>query len=105
MIDRRKNMLYVITVPYDQAKTPKDFNGYKYQKFISLHSIMSKRFRKFSEKYFEKVLGIMPYQIGEGGKGGDISLGTQETISLVQWQDAAVRERVMEGITELEKCY
>jgi len=103
MIDRRKNVCYVISVPYEDDKKDGCFITYKRQKFISLHGIQTKQFKEFRDNYFREVLKVNPSRIGEWDYDGK-SEGTQETISRNQWEDEKVRKRVLEGITEREKC-
>ena len=101
VIDRSKNVCYVITVPYvEEARTC----TYKYQKFISLHSAFSKKFEAFRNRYFQEVLQIPIEQIGEWDKS-ECTEASQYTVSWKQWkQDATIRAKVLEGITEREKC-
>lgn len=93
MINQEKNVCYVIEVLYI-----KDGNECK-QKFISLHSILSKRFVEFKENYFKEVMGLNKSDI----KGNNGKLGSQTTISKEQWEKD--KDWVMTGVTEREKCY
>lgn len=103
MIDRSKNVCYVITVPYvlgDHFDT-----DYKYQKFLSLHGAQTKHFKDFMKKYFTEVLGVDERNIGECEGGGWVSYGTEQTISRKAWLDESTRKLVLEGITDREKCW
>lgn len=93
VIDRRKNICYVIHVYYIR----KDEECR--HKFLSQHSSNSKRFKSFVEHYFKNLFPVSRRKMG--GFDGDIS--SQQTISQKQWQD--VKQEVLEGITEQEKCY
>lgn len=93
MIDKRKNVCYVIHIYYIR-------NGKEcMKKFISQHSSGSKRFIEFSEDYFKNVFPVSKKKMG----GFDGEVNTQRTVSWDEWLD--VKERVLEGITEKEKCY
>lgn len=103
MIDRRKNICYVIEVPYEVREKGSNFISYKRQKFLSLHGSQTKHFEEFRNKYFREVLKVSVNCIGEWDKDGS-TMAYQRTISRKAWQDAKVRTSVMEGITEREKC-
>lgn len=92
MINKAINACYVITIPYRKK-------GRVYeQKFLSQHQMTTKRFKKFRDNYFTNVL-----KLNVGRIGADGTLGSQITVSKADWSD--VKEWVLEGITELEKCY
>lgn len=103
MIDRNKNICYVIEVPYDVTPKGSCFVKYKRQKFISLHGHQTKEFKQFRDNYFKNILKVSIGRVGEWDDGGTIS-AYQQTISRKAWENEAVREQVIEGITELEKC-
>lgn len=93
MINRAKNVCYVIHIPYLQ-------NGKEHhQKFLSLHGLTTKHFVDFRDKYFKEVLSVSVKKIG----GHDGDMGSQSTISKEQWEKQKLN--ILEGITELEKCY
>lgn len=93
MIDKTKNVCYVIRVLY--MRNGKECS----QKFLSLHGVGTKKFKEFRDKYFKEVLSVSPKKIG--GHDGDI--GSQFTISKESWERQ--KASVLEGITEAEKCY
>lgn len=102
MIDRAKNICYVIFVPYVEHANTFD---YKYQKFLSLHQIHTKAFEAFRDKYFMEVLNISPRNIGKWDKM-DREMGSQQTIRWFDWvHSEKLRQQVLEGITEREKCW
>lgn len=93
VIDKRKNVCYVIHVYYIR-------NGEECKrKFISQHSFDSRRFKAFAEHYFKNVFPVSESKMG--GFDGEVSY--QRTITRKEWPD--VKVEVLEGITELEKCY
>lgn len=92
MIDRSKNVCYVIHVPY--IRNGKECK----QKFLSLHGIETKRFAEFRDRYFKEVLSVSKKKIG----GFDGDMGSQTTISKKEW--GRLKNDTLEGITELEKC-
>lgn len=95
MIDKRKNVCYVIHVQ------SVDENGDRFtQKFLSQHGITTKTFKKFAENYLRKKNCRIYSQMN-----GEYEWGTQFTVSLDYWKDKEKRKRVLEGITENEKCY
>lgn len=99
MIDRAKNICYLITVPYEVR------GEMKYQKFLSLHGISTKHFEAFRDEYFREVLQVSPKCIGEWEKDG-MTVGAQSTISWKDWKKHEnIRNYVLEGITEREKCW
>lgn len=95
MIDKRKNVCYVIELYYIRADEEHK------RKFISQHGLGSKRFEAFADHYFKHVFPVSKRK--RGGFEGDI--GTQLTISWEMWQEEKWREYALEGITEVEKCY
>lgn len=103
MIDRAKNVCYLITVPYTiggRADT-----NYLNQKFLSLHQAHTKHFEAFRDRYFKEVLHIPASHIGEWEDDGYV-MGWQRTIGWHEWnENAELRKQVLEGITEREKCW
>lgn len=93
MIDKRKNVCYVIHIYYIRADEECK------RKFISQHQADSRRFKSFMENYFKNVFPVSRKKMG--GFEGEVF--TQRTISWDDWQD--VKNEVLEGITENEKCY
>ena len=93
MIDKRKNVCYVIHVYY--IRNDKECK----HKFISQHTDSSRRFKAFAEHYFKNVFPVSKKKMG--GFDGEVS--TQRTVSWEEWTD--VKDEVLEGITEKEKCY
>lgn len=93
MIDKTKNVCYVIWVNYwSCASGNKEICK---RKFLSQYQFSSKRFTEFLDKYFKTVPDF------DGFYNGD--LGSQSTISRSEWQQ--VKDEVLEGISEKEKCY
>lgn len=93
MINKHKNVCYVIQV------NAVDVEGNQvWVKFISNHSFNSKRFRAFAKDYLLNH-SLVPYS-----SQSEYGSMTQETISNLMWQDPDVRKRVMDGITESQKC-
>lgn len=102
MINRAKNVCYVILVPYHLGER---FNtNYKYQKFLSLHQARTKTFIEFRDRYFREVLNVPRSNIGEWDKM-EYTTAEQTTVSWKQWKDEALREIVLDGITDREKCW
>ncbi|WP_172369603.1 hypothetical protein [Sporosarcina jiandibaonis] len=93
MIDKRKNVCYVIHIYYIRADEECK------RKFISQHSADSRQFKAFMENYFKNVFPVSEKKMG----GLDGEVFSQRTISWDDWQDD--KEGVLEGITENEKCY
>lgn len=93
MIDKRKNICYLIKMNYWYRD--ENINEIRTQKFISMHQITSKRFKGFYEQYFKAVEGY------DGLFYDDI--GSQWTVSKDIWSQ--VKDDVMSCITENEKCY
>lgn len=95
MIDTTKNACYVIHCYWTTGK------GNKGEvKFISRHSSNSKQFKDFKVNYFRNVLGIKEERMNSGYNG---SLGRQYTVPIASWPE--MKDSVMDGITEKEKCY
>lgn len=92
MIDKRKNVCYVITINYWYKKG--GVEEIRKHKFLSQHQITTKKFKVFVKNYFKGFPGF---------RGFDEEWGSQWTVSKKIWQD--VKEKVLEGITEKEKCY
>ena len=95
MINKKKNICYVIHVNYMVGGTEKK------QKFVSQYGSGTKKFKKFRDDYFKNTLKLSVDSIG--GKDGDLS--TQMTISNEMWKLQKWKDYVLEGITEKEKCY
>ena len=93
IIDKRKNVCYVIHVNYIRN------NKVCKQKFLSQHQSTSRRFEEFMEHYFKTVNLVSIKKIGDF----DGVISTQWTVGREIWQD--VKQKVLEGTTEKEKCY
>ena len=93
MIDKRKNVCYVIEMYYIRAE--KECS----RKFLSQHQMDSRRFKTFAEDYFKNVFPVSKKKMGDF----DGYVGSQWTVSREVWP--SVKDEVLEGITEKEKCY
>ena len=93
MIDKTKNVCYVIHLYYRR-----NHEVHKH-KFLSRHQITSKCFEQFADDYFRNVFPVSKSKRGDG----DGHIGDQWTVRRKMWPD--VKDEVLEGITEKEKCY
>lgn len=92
MINKRKNVCYVITIFYEYRKS--GTREIRQQKFLSQHQFDTKRFKEFERNYFKGVSGFDGYCE---------EYGRQWTVGRNMWPK--VKNEVLEGITEKEKCY
>lgn len=97
MIDESKNVCYLIKAYYKRNGTD------QYVKIISRHSQTTKRFKAFLNDYFTNVFPVSERRGNRGASCGTVT--TQKTISKEHWQSKEIRDYVMDGITEKEKCY
>lgn len=95
MIDKRKNVCYVIEMYYIRADKECSV------KFLSQHGISSRRFKAFADHYFKHVFPVAERK----RRDFDGGIGSQLTISWDMWKEEKWKKYALEGITEKEKCY